>query len=309
MTRWLPVFAIVGIVAVGCSRNTTPDPRPQVFDDPMGPIARAEETQSQGLDAPASTQPVVSYIANGFVHLATPEDRRAGRSELRFYNPFNKSVEVTLEVLFDNRPPEIYSTFTMRPNNNDVLISIPYDRPGFFDGSEAWGARITSSAPVLALNMLSAGVVAPGGDLWFGDPRYKGANTASHATSRLSKRWYFEDGIVLRWDEQKPGQLFNEYEWYHVLNPNEADLEIRMHCNYINGTSEIFTFTVKGNRVRIIDNKDLVRPNLPHSVVFEGDRPFLVSAERFIYDFNDTEEWGAWLHANHDGVPLEDIAP
>ncbi len=297
--------SVAACALAGCNR--TPDPAPKAFDDPMGPIVKTNSPFGEGVVAIPRDTPVVSYFANGFAHVSTQEDRRAGRSQIRFYNPMNIKNEVTFEVLFDNRPPEVLEKFTMEPNRNDKLFTLPAERPEFFEGSEAWGARITSTAPVIVLNVLSAGVIAPGGDLWFGNDRFKGANTVQHASHKVSKRWFFGDGLTLTYEEQSPGVLFQEYEWYHVLNPNKEDVEVNMHCHYVNRETETFTFTVKGERVRIISNKDLVRPNLPHAVEIVGSAPVVAVAERFIYDFNNMEEWGAWLHANHDGIPVEDI--
>ncbi len=293
------------IFVAGC--NKTPAPQPKTFDDPLGPIEKTSTPFGAGVTAIPRETPVVSYFANGFAKVATADDRRAGRSQVRFYNPMNVKNEITFEVLFDNRPPEVLEKFTMEPNHNDKLLSLPADRLEFFEGSEAWGARITSTAPVIVLNVLSAGVIAPGGDLWFGNDRFKGANTVQQATRILSKRWLFGDGLALVYDEPPPNQRFQEYEWYHVLNPNKEDVEVKMHCHYTDGQTETYTFTVKGERVRIIDNTKLVRPNQPHAVEIVSSAPVLAVAERFIYDFKNMEEWGAWLHANHDGIPIEEI--
>lgn len=300
---WLAV-TVVGLAA-GCDR--APAAAPKTFDDPMGPIVKTTSPFGEGVQAVDRDAPNVSYFANGYAKLATADDRRAGRSQIRFYNPMNVKNEVTFEVLFDNRAPEVLETFTMEPNRNDKLFTLPAERLDFFEGSEAWGARITSTAPIIVLNVLSAGVIAPGGDLWFGNDRFKGANTVQHATRTVSKRWFFGDGLTLVYDEPPLNQLFQEYEWYHVLNPNKEDVEVKMHCHYTDRQTETYTFTVKGERVRIIDNKGLVRPNQPHAVELVSSAPVLAVAERFIYDFKNMEEWGAWLHANHDGIPVEEI--
>ncbi len=161
---------------------------------------------------------------------------------------------------------------------------------------------------MIVLNVLSAGIVAPRGDLWLGDPRYKGANVVGHATRRLEKQWFFGDGLALTSEAETLTQRFNEYEWYHVLNPNARDAEVEMHCYYTSGESDVFRFSVKAERVRLIVTKDLVRVNVPHAVEYTSSEPVLVTAERIIYDFKETEDWGAWLHANHEGIPGTEIA-
>jgi len=291
----------------GCSR-TTPAGPPQTFDDPLGPIVKTVAPSSAGVPALPGTTPVVSYFANGFAKVATQEDRRVGRSQVRFYNPMNVDNDVTVTVYFDNRPPAELTRFTLRPNRNDHLFSVPADFPEFFAGSEVWAAKIESTQPVLALNVLAAGIIAPKGDLWMGDPRYKGANVVGHSTRRLEKQWFFGDALALKSEAETLTQRFNEYEWYHVLNPNPRDAEVKMHCYYPSGESEVLTFTVKGERVRLINTKGLVRVNVPHAVEITSSEPVLASAERIIYDFKETEDWGAWLHANHDGIPGSAIA-
>jgi hypothetical protein len=305
ISRTILIAAMLCVAALGCSKEAPPPPK--VFDDPLGPIVKTVVPKPAGLPAKKGDGPVVSYFANGFAKVATAEDRLAGRSQLRFYNPMDADNEVRMVVYFDNRPPEELIRFTLKPNNNDQMLTLPANFPGFFDGSKAWGARIESTYPVLALNVLSAGVIAPNGDLWFGDSRYKGSNVGAHATRRLEKQWFFGDGLVLKGEKETETQRFNEYEWYHILNPNPRDAEIELHCYYRSGESDVFKFTVKAERVRIFDNKELVRPNVPHAVECRSSEPVLVSADRFIYDFKNTEDWGAWLHANHEGIPGPEI--
>lgn len=300
-------FAVVAFstLMLGCTQKTPP--APHTFDDPAGPIIKTSGPADPGEAVVAGQGPATYYISNGVAIVPTAQDRRVGRGQLRVYNPMAVKNDVTITVYFNNRPPVELTKFTMQPNQNNYMVSIPKDFPGVFDGSEAWGARITGTAPLMTLFVLSAGVIAPKGDLWFGDPRYKGGNTGMSGTSTLSKTWFFSDGLVLQWDEQKPGQLFNEYEWYHVLNPNPRETTVTMKCNYVNGEADTFTFTVGAERVRIIDNQKLVRPNVAHSVKFISAEPVVVSAERYILDFAQTNDWGAWVHANHEGTPGEQL--
>ncbi len=137
MTR--PVFAPAIIAAcalcAGCSR--TPEVPPKVFDDPLGPIVKTVVPLPPGLPAPKDGVPAVSYFANGYAKVATAEDRRAGRSQVRFYNPMNAANDVKVTVYFDNRPPAELIRFTMKPNHNDEVLTIPAQFPEFFAGSEA----------------------------------------------------------------------------------------------------------------------------------------------------------------------------
>jgi hypothetical protein len=279
-----------------------------VFDQPLGTITKTVEPLPSGFPALKHDGPFISYLTNGFAKTATPDDRRVGRSQLRIYNPTNVANDVKMIVYFDNRPPAELTRFTLKPNHNDQIFSIPRDFPDFFAGSEVWAARIESTQPVIALNVLAGGIIAPNGDLWMGDPRYKGANVVNHSTRHLDKQWFFGDGLVLKGEKETDTQRFNEYEWYHVLNPNPRDAEVKMHCYYPNGESDVLTFTVKAERVRMIITKDLVRPNVPHAVEYTSSEPIAVSAERIIYDFKDTQDWGAWLHANHDGIRGSELA-
>ena len=66
-------------------------------------------------------------------------------------------------------------------------------------------------------------------------------------------------------------------------------------------------FEVGAERVRIIDNRGLFRPNAPCAVDFQSSEPIQVSGERFIADFKDTKDWGAWVHTQLPGVPEEQL--
>ena len=180
----LTIFAL-GAAAAGCSRK--PAVPPKVFDDPLGPIVKTVAPLPAGLPAIKHDGLFVSYFANGFAKVATAEDRRAGRSQVRFYNPMNVDNDVKVIVYFDNRPPAELTRFTLRPNHNDQIFTIPSGFPDFFAGSEAWAAKIESTQPVIALNVLAAGIIAPNGDLWIGDPRYKGANVVRSEERRVGK--------------------------------------------------------------------------------------------------------------------------
>ncbi len=293
------------VLAAGCGRSVAT--QPVTIDDPNGPIVKTTGSASPGIEVSGAEREYVSYFANGFAKNATPEDRRAGRNEVRFYNPANVRNRVKFEVYFENRAPQTFAEFTMDPNNNGQLFMIPSSDEAFFEGSEAWAGKITSSAPILVQNGLSAGVVAPGGDLWFGDPRFKGGYASVQATRTLSTRWFFPDGLKLVWDSPGPGKLFQEYEWYHLFNPNKTDASVELRCHYQDGELETFSLTVKAERVRIVNNDDLVRANTPHAVEVVSSVPIAVSAQRFIYDFADTEDWGAWLHTSLTATPLEAI--
>ncbi|MCK4374232.1 MAG: hypothetical protein KAX19_02850, partial [Candidatus Brocadiae bacterium] len=111
------------------------------------------------------------------------------------------------------------------------------------------------------------------------------------------------DGLALVHDPETAPFPFNEFEWYHVLNPNMQDARVTMKCYYGDGTRETYDYTVGAERVHWIDNYRMVKPNNPFGIRFVSDQPIVVESERFIYGLHSMEEWGAHVHCPRPGLP------
>lgn len=241
--------------------------------------------------------PCASYIANGYCREATADDARRGMSELRFWNPTQWDSEVKMRVYYSDAPPGDIPPFTIEAGGNPLLV-FPRDHTELFKDVGPWGMRIISDTPLMLDHICSCGRKGPDDNVQFA-----GGVNDSLAKTRLSRLWYFGDGLALIWEPDKAPFPFNEFEWYHILNPNPTDAHVTMQCCYERGDEEKYSYTVAAERVLLIDNYQMVRTNNAFGIRFISDVPIVVESERFIYGLHGMEEWGAHVHCPRPGVP------
>ena len=241
--------------------------------------------------------PCVSYIANGFCREATADDPRRGFSELRFWNPTPWDSTVRMTVYYADKPPADLPPSTIKAGGNPLLV-FPQDHPEFFRNVGPWGMRLVSDTPLIVDHICGCGRQGPPENV-----KFSGGVNDSLAQSRLARLWYFGDGLALAWEPDKAPFPFNEFEWYHILNPSKQDAHVAMKCYYARGPEETYAYTVGAERVLLIDNYGMVQTNNPFGIRFVSDVPIVVESERFIYGLHGTEEWGAHVHCPRPGVP------
>jgi hypothetical protein len=273
----------------------------------FGTVIRHSRLYAGDSDTPISHRQSISYVANGFIHTPSDGDRRIGFGQLRFYNPADTPNRVEVTLYFDNRPPVQVDPFVLKPLSNAHLFHLPEDWAQYFDGSGAWGARFVADRPVLVDHWLVAGVLPPGVNHWAENAAFKGGAADTIAVAKLDRIWHFGDGFRLRWSTPEGHMPFNEYEWFHILNPGHEDASVTMYFYYRNGSRGAVSFEVKAERVRIFSNFEFAKLNISHGVKVVSSVPVLVQCERFIYDYANMTEWGAWIHSLRPGVPHSEL--
>jgi hypothetical protein len=241
--------------------------------------------------------PCTYYIANGFCRAAEAVGEPHGMSEVRFFNPMAWETRVRMTVYYADAPPREIPEFTI-PGEGNPLLVFPQHHTEFFQDCGPWGMRLVSDTVLMIDHIGVCGRKAPEGNV-----RFSGGVVDSLASSRLSRLWYFGDGLKLTWDPENAPWPFNEFEWYHVLNPTNRDAHVRMKCYYGDGTRETHEYTVLAERVMLIDNIDLVKTNNPFGIRFVSDSDLLVESTRYICGLHSMEEWGATVHCYRPGLP------
>ncbi|KPK83371.1 MAG: hypothetical protein AMJ81_08425 [Phycisphaerae bacterium SM23_33] len=241
--------------------------------------------------------PSVSYISNGFCKEPAADDPRRGMSELRIFNPMPWETTVRMTVYYADKGPAQIPEFTIRPEGNPLML-FPKDHPELFSNCGPGGMRIVSDTTLIIDHILIAGRQGPPENL-----RFSGGVSDSLAKQRLSRLWYFADGLALVWQADSAPWPFNEFEWYHVLDPTARDAHVTMKCYYPDRTRQTYEYTVPAERVRLIDNCQMVKTNNAFGIRFASDGPIVVESERFIYGLHSMEEWGAHIHCPRPGVP------
>lgn len=295
---WLIVPLAIGSLA-GCSdteataRNAAAHARPISGEG-------ASEPPPKDLKVTVPMSKSVCYIANGYSRNATEQDRRYGRGELRIFNPTQFDTSVYVKVYFENKPPVDLPAHELDAHSNKLLLVIPKKFPEIFNDVGAWGARIVSDVPVIVDHILGGGIASPQPN----DTRFRGGVSDQLAQTRTSSVWYFGDGFRLHYAEpDKAPYPFNEIEWYHILNPNKRDADVTMHCLYGEDRVDVFTFRVNAERVKLISNEDIVRPNIPYGIKFTSNEPVVIQSERLIYGLHSKDEWGMHMHTARPGLP------
>lgn len=245
----------------------------------------------------------VAYIANGFCRRADAVDRREGFSELRIFNPLPSPVELRMKLFYADRPPVDLPPFRVAGYGNPLLVfpdspweKMPYRE--YFENCGAWGMRIVSETPLIMDHYLSAGIQGPPDKI-----KYRGGVADTLAIPRLSRLWYFSDGIkIVQPDLSTAPFPFNEYEWYHILNPNPDPARIRVQMFRWDGRREEETLVVPPERVLFYDNFDRFDSTIGFGMRFISDRPIALAAERMIYGEN-LDDWGAYIHCSRPAAP------
>lgn len=236
------------------------------------------------------------YVANGLCRSADAGDPRYGWSEFRLWNPAERTTAVRMTVFFAARPPTPLPPLELGPYANPYL-SIPRQWPEVFTGCGEWGMELASDHPILADHILVAGLQGRQQQ-----ERFAGG-VADVLAKAPARRWYFGDGLVLRFDPAKAPLPFNEFEWWHILNPGPRDAQVAIECFYGNAGRDTLRYTVPAQRVLMIDNWQLVRPNNAFGMRVESSQPVVVEAERMICGLHSREEWGAHIHTPRPGLP------
>lgn len=293
------IFASVILLIPACSEDEPPII--EQVETEFGPIQKTSNLDSRhNIDVGRYE----SFLANGFVKEITDEDRRIGFSELRMFNPTSLPTKIDITLYFDNKSPIQLDQTSIDPLKNNWFMVMPGDLSNHFEDSEAWGMRIVSDVPVMLEHILVAGVAGPGDVPHMGNFKLKGGVSDQLAQPRAAKEWYFADGFELEYEDESTAAFpFNEFEWYHILNPGKNDAQVTLHCYYAGGQYEAFEFPVNAERVRLVSNQGLVRKNVSYGLIVTSTEPVVVQAERLIRDFDDFNDWGAWIHNSRPGLP------
>jgi hypothetical protein len=240
----------------------------------------------------------VLYIANGFNANPSEVGEYYGGTELRFWNPTSFDTTVRMTVYYSDRNPVQLPEFPIKAGGNPLLV-YPKDDPEHFKDVGPWGMKLVSDSIIMVDHIGGRGRKGPPEH-----EKFRGGCNDSLAKDRLSRLWYFSDGLALIWDPDTAPFPFNEFEWYHVLNPNKQDAQVTMKCYYSDGSREDYEYTVKAERVQFIDNYGMVKTNNPFGIRFVSDQPVVAESERFIYGLRGGfNEWGAHLHCPRPGLP------
>jgi hypothetical protein len=244
--------------------------------------------------------PHISYIANGYCANARQTGDMAGMSELRFWNPTSSPNSLRMTVYYADKPPVDLPEYSIGPEANPLLV-FPQNYPEQFDGCGPWGMKLVSDTMLLADHILYARHEGPPDNVM-----YRGGVGDTLVKTRPSRLWYFSDGIRIKHKQVKPPFPFNEYEWYHILNPNAQPAHVVMRWVHGPGRHEDFHHTVGAQRILMIDNYDYDRFTgvaVCYGIRFISDQPIIVESERVIYGQTGKEEWGAYIHCQRPGLP------
>lgn len=242
--------------------------------------------------------PSVSYLANGFCKETDKVGEYRGFSELRFWNPTERATTVRMTVYYSDKPPARLPDLEIKALRNPLLVIPRDDYTEFFKDCGAWGMKIVSDTVLMLDHIMSTGRQGPPDNV-----KFAGGCNDILAKTRLSRLWYFADGLRLVWEPETAPFPFNEFEWYHILNPGKRDAHVTMNCYYGDGTRETYEYEVGAERVLMIDNYEMVKPNNAFGIKFVSDLPVVVESERYIYGLHSMEEWGATNHCPRPGLP------
>lgn len=237
-----------------------------------------------------------SFIANGLCRQPTDGDARRGFSEFRFFNPSDRAARVELRIYYADRPPCDLPTWEL-PAWGNRYAALPEHYPMATTDVGPWGMRVRSSERVLVDHILIAGMAGRTENL-----RFAGGVSDVLAKNELSRQWIFGDGLKLEFDPAKAPLPFNEFEWFHLLNPGTTDAKVTMTCVYDQATRDRFEFVVPAERVLMFDNRDKARKNLGHGVLLASTQPLLIESTRLIYGLHGIDEWGAQVHTPRPGA-------
>ncbi|MCC7204244.1 MAG: hypothetical protein IT441_04140 [Phycisphaeraceae bacterium] len=237
-----------------------------------------------------------SYIANGLCRQPTEEDARRGYSEFRFFNPSDRAARIELRVYYPDRPPCDLPAWELEAWGNRY-VAFPEHYAEATTDVGPWGMRVRSSERVMVDHILIAGMAGRAENL-----RFAGGVSDVLAKEGLSRRWVFGDGLKLEFDPAKAPLPFNEFEWFHLLNPGASEATVTMTCVYDATTRDTFELAVPAERVLMFDNREMARKNLGHGVLFESTSPVVIESTRLIYGLQGVEEWGAQIHTPRPGA-------
>ncbi|MCC7146573.1 MAG: hypothetical protein IT443_09015 [Phycisphaeraceae bacterium] len=241
--------------------------------------------------------PCVAYIANGICRKATADNPLHGWSEMRVFNTQPKPVTVKMRVYYADRPPADIPSLKLKEMGCQYLAIPKLHEPAFAEVGP-WGMRLTCENPLVTDHILIAGIKGKHEEI-----RFAGGVSDTLAQSRLARLWYFGDGLQLKFDPAQAPLPFNEFEWYHLLNPNPTDSQVRMQCFYDDDKREEYRLDVAAQRVLLVDNRPLVRANRGFGIRFVCTQPMAISSTRLIYGLNSMDEWGAQIHTPRPGLP------
>lgn len=247
--------------------------------------------------------PNVNYIANGFCREATPDNKKHGLSEFRFFNPTPQDTTVDMTLYFSDKEPVKLPPLEVGAEKNP-FSAFPWQYPEQTTNCGAWGLKIVSPLPLMVEHIFCAGI--EGKDK--SNIKYNGGVCDTLALSRLSRLWYFTDGLrLIHADIEKTSKEslfpYHEFEWYHILNPNKSPAHVKMQCLRGDGKKDEHLFTIAPERVLFFDNFDMYTTYVDYAIRFVSDQPIAVASERMIYGLYGVDEWGAHIHCPRPGLP------
>jgi hypothetical protein len=241
--------------------------------------------------------PHVSYIANGFCMAGGSPGDMSGLGELRFWNPTDRPTTVRMTVYFSEGDPVDLPPYEIGPQEDPLLV-FPDNYPDIFGDCGPWGMRLVSDTMLLADHILVARQQGQTEEI-----RYSGGVGDTLTAARPSRVWYFADGIRLIWEPESAPWPFNEYEWYHILNPGKRSAHVTMQCVFGSGSHREIDHEVGPESVLMFDNFDAFTETCSYGIRFISDEPVVVQSERVIYGLHGLEEWGAQIHCQRPGLP------
>jgi len=223
----------------------------------------------------------VNYVAGIYVY-DKGDDPNFRNGYLVIFNPAKRHADIKMIVYFEDEGPV------------DLKLQVPAESNRAFNmyehrevfSNKRWGARRLSTVPVVVQDV--HGSYAPE------DRPYHLTRSmcTTFAATRLSKCWYYADGVYIK----KPGTMLPELapntplyepEYVAFLNPNKRDAEVMMTVFYHDQTRGEHEFAVWAERYRWVDLGDIVTKNRYFGARFVSTEPIIVYEERIAYEYGN----------------------
>jgi len=240
----------------------------------------------------------VNYIAGIYVY-DKEDDTNFRNGYLVIFNPAKKDAKIKMIVYFEDEEP-VDLKFQVPAESNRAFNM--YEHREVFK-NKRWGAKLLSNVPIIVQDV--HGTYAPEDR-----PNYLTRSMCTtFAATRLSKCWYYADGIYI----EKPGNILRELapntplyepEYVAFLNPNKKEAEITMTVFYHDQTQSEYKFTVPTERYKWVDLGNIIIKNKHFGARFVSTEPILVYEERIAYEYGNPIQRAVFCTIAHPW-PLE----
>jgi len=147
--------------------------------------------------------------------------------------------------------------------------------------ADTWGLKVTSTEPVVVQGIHGRRGTPED------DARSLTTSMDSYfAATRLSRVWYYADGLVLLPPPKSSAKLY-EPEFAYILNPNRLDAEVTITAYYADQTKGNFVFNVPAERIKVVELEKVVVLNKHYGARFVGTLPIVVQFERLAYEYEN----------------------